>query len=68
MGYDVQHHTFIRYALHKRKRKLDQFLQRKPFFHTTPLVASHLLSFEDNRTRTLTFVRHVPEGKELFLF
>lgn len=64
-GYDVQHHTFIRYGLNKRK-------QRKPFSHTTSLVAFHPLSSEDNRrlnvckTRTLTFVHHVYEGKEVF--
>ena len=73
MGYDVQHHTFIRCGLNKRKPKLDQFSQRKPFSDTT-LVAFHLLSSEDNmmlnvcKTITLTFARHISEGKEVFLF
>lgn len=48
-----------RYGLNNSKHKSDQFLQRKPFFHTTHWLA-HLLSSEYDRNSKNAAANKVP--------
>ncbi|XP_058184668.1 protein PHYTOCHROME-DEPENDENT LATE-FLOWERING-like isoform X2 [Rhododendron vialii] len=40
-----------KYALNKKKRKVDQFFERKPFSGTAELLSSHLLDLEDKNLK-----------------